>query len=156
MTMSLMDEVRELVDSSTFSRARLAAILRDMQIKEEDRKERKKSSPPSPVTVYSEIERRTTCLHCDHKWSVIERFKSGAKEETIGITKEGKVMVINASSPAQVDVAVSHCPWCREYIKSMDREELEERYMILLGKISLHGSQPFIKVQHATEREIKL
>jgi transcription elongation factor Elf1 len=137
--MDAMGELQTIIQTSGFSRAKLAAILREMIPKETEKRPRQHREPASPVTHFTEVKRNYTCLHCEHEFSSIVKLEKG--EDTVVLTKEGKCMVINSASPAEVACVTSQCNWCGDFIKRLTREELEERYMLLLSQVSLVGRQ---------------
>ena len=140
--MDVMGELQTIVQSSGFSRAKLALLLREMQVTKEKRT-RVRREPAPLVTCYISVKRNYTCLHCGHKFSSTVELKKG--EDTAVIVAGGSVMVINSASPAEVDCIANHCSWCAEFVSRLTREELEERYITLLSLVSLERSNPFNK-----------
>lgn len=150
--MDALGEIQTLIQTSGFSRAKLTALLREIVPKEPEAP-RKKKPQASPVTMYRSIKREYTCLHCGKQFSSVVILHEDV--DTVALTPEGKVMVINSDSPAVVSCVTSSCNWCKEFIRNLTREELEERYMILLSNISLVAKQnPFGSC--TTGKEVKL
>lgn len=127
--MDVMGELQTMIQSGGLSRAKLTAILRDMA-QTTEKKVRRPCQPTMPVVQYTEVERSTTCLHCNTIHVTHLKFKE--KEDSVGIVRGGKVMIINAMSPAKVECVSTYCIACEDFVKRMSREELEERYMVLL------------------------
>lgn len=149
--MNALQELQTMVQSSGISRAKLTALLREMSTGVEHRTKTKREPSP-PCTQYAEIEKVNTCLHCEATHSTVLKLRE--LEDTVGITKEGKVMIINSNSPAKVECVTHYCDSCYAYIREMTRSELEERYMILLTgqKVPRFFGKLFTK----EEREVKL
>jgi transcription elongation factor Elf1 len=151
--MDVMGELQTMIQTSGFSRAKLSALLREITPKDDNKVSRPKRVPQSPVTQFSSIKRKFTCLHCSATFSSIIQLRE--KEDTVGVTEEGKVMIINSASPAEVSLVTSSCDHCSDFIKSLTRDELESRYITLLRHSSLTGKNIFGQ-KITTEREIKL
>jgi len=133
--MDVIGELQTIVQNSGYSRAKLAAIIKEMMPKEKIPREHKE--PSSPVTSYTSIERIYTCQHCKHSFSSIVKLKK--REDTAVLVEGGSIMIINSDSPAKVECITSHCSFCIEFIQKLTREELEERYMLLLSQVSIVG-----------------
>ncbi len=154
MSMNALGEIQTIIATSGFSRAKLAAMLREIMPKEAEKSLRKKSEPAQPVTKFTTVVKHYTCLHCNKQFSATVQLTKG--EDTAVVTKEGKVMVINSSSPAEVDCVTSSCSWCSDYIKSLSREELETNYMHLLSLVSLVRRAENFGKKITIGREVKL
>lgn len=128
--MDVMGELQTMIQAGGISRARLTAILRDMA-QTTERKVRGPYQQNTPVVQYTEVERSTTCLHCNTVHVTHLKFKG--KEDSVGIVRGNKVMIINASSPAKVECVSTYCAACEDFVRRMPREELEERYIVLLS-----------------------
>uniref|UniRef100_A0A6M3JEM9 Uncharacterized protein n=1 Tax=viral metagenome TaxID=1070528 RepID=A0A6M3JEM9_9ZZZZ len=152
--MDAISELQTIIQTSGFSRAKLTAILREMTPKETENRPKQHREPTSPVTHYSEVKRNYTCLHCGKKFNSMVKLEG--KEDTVVVTKEGKCMIINSASPAEVQCVTSSCNWCKDFIKGLTREELEENYMILLSTVSLVGRQLSFGKKITIASEVKL
>jgi len=153
--MDAMGELQTIIQTSGYSRAKLACLLREMVNENTEKVPRKKREPTSPVSQYTSVKRNYTCLHCEHTFSSIVMLLKG--EDTVVITAKGNVMIVNSNSPAEISCVTSSCNWCRDYVKKLTREELEEHYMLLLSMTSLVGkSQRFGKKFTIEGEEIRL
>ena len=150
--MNVIGELQSIMQSGGISRARLSSILRELA----DLQEKRTRTPykrAMPVTQYTEIERNTTCLHCGSVHKSTLKFKE--REDTVGINEGGKVMIINSQSPVKVDCVSRFCNLCSDFVSKMSREELEERYMLLLTgfrEVKSYGNL-FTKAQRQNEEE---
>lgn len=152
--MNLQEEINGLIAGGTVSRSRLMGLLREIVPAEGHTKQpRKKSEPAPPATVYTEVKRNYTCLHCQTTFSKVVKLTKG--EDTVVVTHEGKVQIINSASPAEVACVTSFCEACQGFVKKLSREELEERYMILLSMTSLVG-RPNTFGKQFTIEEVKI
>ena len=104
-------EIRNLINSGTFSRAKLSLMLTEISKETEKKHAPKRSHTPAPpCTEYVEIKRNYTCMHCGERFSSIVRLK---KDESVpSMDKQGRVVIITAQSPAEVELATSSCNWC--------------------------------------------
>jgi transcription elongation factor Elf1 len=132
--MDALSELQTIVQTSGFSRAKLAAILREMLPKETEKRPHRKHEPSSPVKQFTTVKRNYTCLHCGRKFASILNLMK--EDEVAAITAGGKVVIINSDSPAEISCVTTWCEECKDYIKKLSREELEENYMILLQQVS--------------------
>lgn len=84
------------------------------------------------------VTRHFTCLNCGHKWVNTLQLGKGEHVMTPG-TKDGNyiVTVIEDYKPVTAQCAVVKCENCQHAISRWSREELEERYMQLLCRLSL-------------------
>ena len=141
--MDIRSELQMLVGS--FSKSKLIAFLEEMKRNEQPEVYQSipKKREPATCIRYTSILRKHTCVHCGYVTTSVVNLPP--REETSVLTKEGKVMILNSSSPAQVDCATSSCTNCRDYIRMLTREELEERYMELLHLTSLVGNKNYGK-----------
>ena len=146
-------EIRTLIGEGQFNRNMLTAMLRDMEKKEAaSRPKWEKTHNGGPCTEYTTIKRIYTCMHCGHSFSSIVQLKKG--DSVPVMTKEGKVMIITSNSPLEIEAATSHCGWCEQFVHTLSREELEERYMTLLARSTFTTS--FVQNLNIERREIKL
>jgi hypothetical protein len=151
-------ELREMINGGLFSRAKLSAMLREMQV-ETERKAKKvprpKHEPTGAVTIYTRINRHYTCMHCGSRWNSVVELPKG---ESVGsLTKGGKIQMITSSSPADVDCAVGRCDRCVSFVAKMSREDLEERYLALLRKIPLAAYvEIFNKAERPTTEKVEV
>lgn len=133
--MNITGEIQTIIQTSGYSRAKLANLLRIMiqeQEQESEKVPRKQRKPVMPVSQFTSVRRNYTCTHCKHEFSSTVVLREN--EDTAVITAKGSIMVVNKDSPAEVSCVTNSCNWCREYIKKLSRSELEERYMILLNQ----------------------
>ncbi len=133
MSLSMLDQIRELVETSTMSKSKLAGILSELS-KAEERGERPKREKraTSPVTIYFKINRRYTCSHCGHKWESVVEIKKGDNLAFVN----SEFGVSYTDKPANVECSTASCQHCPSFIKRMEREELEERYSSLLNMVN--------------------
>jgi transcription elongation factor Elf1 len=130
---SVETEIRALVGDGQFNRNMLTAMLRSMEKKEAASKPREqKQHTGGPCTEYTAIRRDYTCMHCGHSFSVAVQLKKG--ESVPVMSREGKVMIITSKSPLAIKAATSSCNWCEQFVHTLSREELEQRYMTLLSR----------------------
>jgi hypothetical protein len=76
------------------------------------------------------IRRNYTCLHCGHQYWREDPLRKG--EEVPTLDRRGKVQIITSESPAIVECTTTSCTHCETFVRGMDREELERRYIFLL------------------------
>ena len=146
-------EIRTLIGEGQFNRNLLSTMLKEMEKKEAANKpKQQKQHNGGPCTEYTAIKRVYTCLHCGRSFSSIVQLKKG--ESVPVMTKEGKVMIITSNSPLEIEAATSRCNWCEQFVKTMSREELEQRYMILLARSTFTTS--FVQNLNIGKREVKL
>lgn len=101
------------------------ALLKRELYSEEKTKTKKKWSPRcGQVKTILNVKVFVYCTTCGAR-QVINRTAS--KEEETSFKKEG-----NISSYAELHKTTSHCPYCKDFIKTLSREALEERYLSLL------------------------
>jgi len=124
-------ELEAVINSSTFNRSMLTALLNSVAKEQATDGTVKKPKPTGgPCTVYKTIKRIYTCTHCGHMFSSTVELKQG--ESVPCMSPTGRVVIITSESPAEINVATSSCDHCPQYIHFMEREELERRYMELL------------------------
>jgi transcription elongation factor Elf1 len=146
-------EIRTMVAESTFNRSMLTAMLKEMEKKEQaSRPRQQKQHTGGPCTEYTTIKRVYTCMHCGRSFSSTVQLKKG--ESVPVMTKEGKVMIITSNSPCEIEAATSHCGWCEQFVRTMSREELEERYIALLARSTFTTS--YVQNLNIEPRQIKL
>ena len=142
-------ELRAMLND-TFNRSKLLVMLKDMQTETEKREERKarvkKKIPALPMTRYTEIKQNYTCRHCGAKFSRIAKL-SPKDEGVASINAQGRCVVITANSPVEVDCYVCFCVHCDDYISTMPREELEQRYSRLLSRFSIQIHSDFVSTE---------
>jgi hypothetical protein len=156
--MDIRGEIETILASGVFSRAKLALLMREVTIgeKEKEKIPRKKQDHASPVVQFTQVKKNYTCLHCgSHFNQTIELTKH---EDTAVIRADGRVQIINSSSPAKVSCVCSSCNLCSSFIEKLSREDLESRYKWLLSQVSLVGRQtPFGKIiTKENETEVRL
>jgi len=154
--MDVQSELNLIAQTSGFSRAKLSLLLKEMMEKEKIAAlPRKKRVPASPCTMYTEIKKNYTCLHCGERFSHI--IKLTKEEDTAVINEKGGVEIINSKSPAEVSCVTSHCNACLPFVQKMTREELEERYLVLLSCTNLLSTPMLFGNKFTIEkREVKL
>lgn len=152
--MDVMSEIQTIVQTSGYSRAKLALLLREMTKEDTEKVPRKHREPSSPVSLYTSVKKNYTCLHCGYTFSSVVNLKKD--EDTVVITAKGNIMIVNSNSPAEVSCITNSCRWCKDYIKGLTRDELEERYMTLLSMTSLVNKPGGYSKNFATENEVTL
>jgi hypothetical protein len=156
--MDIRGEIEAVLSSTSFSRAKLALLLREVTTGEREKAPAKKREHALPVTTFTEVKKNYTCLHCGAKFSSV--IKLTKHEDTAVIRNDGMVQVINSDSPAEVSCVCSFCDNCSSFIQGLDRAELESRYLWLLSQVSLVKKQtPFgkkITIEGEEQKEIRL
>lgn len=99
-----------------------------------------------PVTIYTEVERVHRCTHCGIEWHSTVKL---TKMDTVPFLDEnGKVGVITSKSPAVVYCYSGFCDFCRNFVETLSREELVERYLYLLSNFpfpQVHGLKSYVQ-----------
>lgn len=100
------------------------ALLKRELYSEEKTKTKKKWSPRcgQVKTIYN-IKVIVTCSTCGSKQ---ELNRTASKEEEECFKPSEKL------SYKEIHKKASHCPYCKDFIKTLSREALEERYLSLL------------------------
>lgn len=153
MENNILRELELLVSSSALSKAKIAEMLRTMAGPKEKR-QRAASVPKAPVTLYTEIKRNYTCLHCGHQFSSTVQLRG--EEEVAVIKTDGKVQVLTAKSPAEISCITSSCAWCKDYVATLSREQLEENYIKLLGLVAVGGNPLYGQNLTIVHKEVKV
>ena len=87
----------------------------------------KKETISHSVRNYVSVEVTTVCITCNHK--EIRTVLFSKKESTTFVDKAGNVHVVyfnNIDALTKVTNYTTSCPSCREYLKALEREALEE------------------------------
>ena len=87
----------------------------------------KKETISHSVRNYVSVEVTTVCITCNHK--EIRTVLFSKKESTTFVDKAGDVHVVyfnNIDALTKVTNYTTSCPSCREYLKTLEREALEE------------------------------
>lgn len=141
---AIESELRGLLDGGVFNRNKLMLLLKEIQQETEKRdakkaRVKKKDSYQSPATRYVEIKRNYTCRHCGAQFSSIVQLTP--EESVPAIGKYGQPIIITADSPCEIDCYVGSCARCVKFVQTMDRSELEQRYVALISKYAIYTHQ---------------
>lgn len=139
---TIESELRGLLDGGVFNRNKLMLMLKEIQSETEKRAKHtrtpeKKYQPPA--TRYTEIRRNYTCRHCGAQFSSVVKLLP--KESVPVIGKHGEPIIITADSPCEIDCYVGSCVKCAEFVRTLERDDLEQRYVALVSKYAIYTHQ---------------
>jgi hypothetical protein len=130
-------EIRALLSDAT-NQAKIAAVLKTLSGEREEKAEKSKrlrsalSAKQPPVLRYISVRRNYTCTHCGARYTSEVSF---LPTETIpGIDERGKITIINAKTPAEINLLTGFCENCSTFVENLSRGELEERYIEMLKR----------------------
>lgn len=141
-------DISELRRITGLSESAIMQALRTLLPPEEKEHKPRKDKE---CTVYMQIERTTTCEHCKASW--VDLIPLQQKETISALQKDGTVRTIYAlnivKEPVKLRSYTASCKHCPTAIKALSREDLEERYMVILKLI------PMDKVREINRREVR-
>ena len=140
---AIESELRGLLDGGTFNRNKLLLMLKELQTETEKKQLRGTRTtykvPAPPVTRYKEIKRNFICRHCGARFSSITQLLP--KESIPAVNEKGESFIIDAKSPCEIDCYVGSCEHCKDFVQTLDRSELETRYIAIIHKYGIYTHQ---------------
>lgn len=119
--MNNKDELLSLLEG--LSPEKIALLKKELHLKEGLNKTKEKGrrihkDRHGSVSTFNQVEVHVTCSTCG-SLSIIRR-----KTEDAFVSKGHEIKIFKKTT--------SHCPYCKDFIKTLSREALEERYLSLL------------------------
>src|SRR5574343_1233636 len=140
---AIESELRGLLDGGTFNRNKLLLMLKELQTETERKQLRGTRTtnkvPAPPVTRYKEIKRNFICRHCGARFSSITQLLP--KESIPAVNEKGESFIIDAKSPCEIDCYVGSCTHCAEFVHTLERADLEVRYIAIIHKYGIYTHQ---------------
>ena len=100
----------------------------------------------SPVKAYTILVRKYTCRHCGYVWTVTTQMGKG---DTASWTKGGEckqiIVVKVKEEPLQIEADAMYCMNCPTFVRALDREVLEQKYMEVLRKTAFTRMQEIVR-----------
>ena len=104
-----------------------------------------------PVKTYTILVRKYTCRHCGYIWVVSTQLGKGdAASWTEGGVCKQIVIVKTKDEPLQVEADAMYCMNCPTFVRALDREVLEQKYMEVLRKTA------FTRMQEMVRRAVRI
>lgn len=136
--MNLEQEIRNLFGNEPEKNPLFKKLMSELSKGEEKTKKKAERIPIPPCTKYTEVTIIYHCKHCGAVWERTHKLSEGESITTTDINRH--IHIIKASTPTKRDSFVSHCDNCKHFIASLERKDLEEKYL------SLFGALPWFKV----------
>jgi hypothetical protein len=130
-----IEQLREELE--TFDKAKLAMLLKQLNVKEETKPKRQKTEH-GVVKVYTTVVKKYDCLLCGSHFSA--KYKLSKGEETVCLDKEGRVHIVRITGKegeVEVPCVTNKCQYCEQRVKRWTRQELEDKFIALVNSTTL-------------------